>query len=161
VLRSAKAGLISRMSLSFLPLRPHPLKFTAIMNSGASWQLPRIWLWNKTDPEDIGPLAALMSVGLYGKITTYPSQLQLTTTARRLHGSFLTVHVDYVSGRGTIFRGSLGGGSNVWIRPFPILFNKSHLSALWLSPSTSPLSSWIVHMTWELRRYLSIAITCN
>jgi hypothetical protein len=139
VLRSAKAGLISRISLSFLPLRPHPLKVTAIMDSVASWQLPRIWLWNKTDPEDIGPLAALMSVGLYGKITAYPSQLQSTTTARRVHGGFLTVHVDYVSGWETIFRSSLGGGGNVCITPFPVSFNESHLSALWLSPSTSPL----------------------
>jgi hypothetical protein len=92
--------------------------------------LSSIWHWNKLDPNDIGPLGVLLPVGLYGKIPVYFSQSQLTAVARCLHGSFLTSRLDYVSGRETLFRGSLGSGANVCTMPFPLWFNCSYLSAL-------------------------------
>jgi hypothetical protein len=106
------------------------------MGPQASWQLSGMWSWDKADPDEIGPLGVLLPVGLYGKITVYLSQLPVTATTRRLYDSFLTIYVGYVSGRETLFWGSLGGGDNVCTMPFPVLFNESHLSALWSSPYT-------------------------
>jgi hypothetical protein len=96
----------------------------------ASWQLSAIWSWDKTLFQ-VGPLGVFPAIGLYGKITAHLSQLQLTATTRRVHGGFLTVRVDYVSGQETLFWGSLGSGGNVCTMPFPLLFDESHLSASW------------------------------
>jgi hypothetical protein len=72
-----------------------------------------------------------LPIGLYGKIIAHLSQLQFTAKTRRVHGGFLTVRLDYVSGQETLFWGSLGSGDNVCTMPFPLLFDESHLSALW------------------------------
>jgi hypothetical protein len=104
-----------------------------VQDYGASWQLSRIWSWDG----DIGPLGVFLPLGLYGMITVYLSRFQLTALARRIHGSSLTLRVYYVSGRETLFRGSLGSGHNVCtIMPCLLSFNESHLSALWPSPYT-------------------------
>jgi hypothetical protein len=52
--------------------------------------------------------------------------------------------VDYVSGRQTIFRGSLGSDDNVCTMPFPLWFNYSHLSALWLSSYIWPPCLYLI-----------------
>jgi hypothetical protein len=104
------------------------------MDPGAYGPPSNIWLWNKTDPEEIGPLGVFLPVGLYGKIPVYISQSQLTAMARRLHGSFLTGRLDYVSGRETLFWGSLGSGGNVCTMPFALWSKYSHLLALWWPP---------------------------
>jgi hypothetical protein len=92
--------------------------------------LSSIWLWNTIVPNDIGPLGVFLPVGLYGKIPVYFSQSQLTAVARRLHGSFLTGRLDYVSRRETLLQGSLGSDGNVCTMPLPLWSNYSHLSAL-------------------------------
>jgi hypothetical protein len=144
LLYSAKSLGLSVECVLPSSLRPHPLKFTAAMDSGDGWQLSRIWAWDKSNPEDIGPLAVLLPVGLYGKISAYLLQMRSTAPARRIHGGFLTVSLDHVSGRETIFWGSLGSGDNVCTMPFPPLFSKSCLLALWRSPYTWSPSLWVI-----------------
>jgi hypothetical protein len=106
------------------------------MDSGASWLLSRIWFWAKNNPSDIGPLGVFLPLGLYGKMNAHLSLSQLTAKARRLHSSLLHVHVDYISGREAILRGSLGRSSDVRIMSFPLLLDDLQVSALWLSPYT-------------------------
>jgi hypothetical protein len=125
LLRSAKSLGLSVECVLPSSLRSHPLEFTAAMDSGEGWQLSRIWTWNKSNPEDVGPLAVVLPVGLYGKISAYLSQMQSTAPVRRIHGGFLTVSLYHVSGRETLFRGSLGSGGNVCTMPFPPLCSKS------------------------------------
>jgi hypothetical protein len=93
------------------------------MDFGPSWLLSRIWFWAKTNPSDIGPLGVFLPLGLYGNMNAYMSLPQLTARARCLHRGLLHVHVDYVSGREAVFRGSLGGSSNVRTMPFRLLFD--------------------------------------
>jgi hypothetical protein len=92
-----------------------------------SWQLSQIWLRHDSE-------VLFLAIGLYSKIPMYFSESRLTTLTRHIPGSFFTVHVDYESGRETLFRGSLGSGGNVCTMPFPLVFNHSCLSALWLPP---------------------------
>jgi hypothetical protein len=80
-----------------------------------------------------------LPIGFYGRIPVYFSHSQLTVSARRIHGSFLTVRVDYALGRETIFRDSLGCGDNVCIMPFLLLFGESCLLDMCWPPYTSLL----------------------
>jgi hypothetical protein len=100
-----------------------------------SWQLSTIWSPLAIE-EETGPIGMFLAIGLYGKISVYFSRSQLRASARRIHRGVLAIGVDYVSGRETIVRGSLGRGSNVCTMLFPLLFDKSRLSALWWSPYT-------------------------
>jgi hypothetical protein len=118
LLRSAKEAGLSVEDVRLSSLRPHSHQSTTTMDPGASWQLSKVWSWDKVAPGDIGPLAVVLPVGLYGEVTACFSPFSLTATARRIHGSFLDVHVDYLSGRETLFRGSLRRSSNVCSRPF-------------------------------------------
>jgi hypothetical protein len=114
---------VSFLTLSILPTHSFQVDHT-VDYSMFYWQL--IWSENA--------LASFLPIGLYGKIPVYFSQSQLTAVARRLHGSFLTSRLDYVSRRETLFRGSLGSGGNVCTMPFPLWFNYSYLPALWWPP---------------------------
>jgi hypothetical protein len=136
---SAK-GLGYQSNVSFRPSFAPPLQRRPYhrLYCSMSWQLSTIWVWDKTDPVDIGPLAVFLPVGLYGMVISYLSQLKLTAMARGIHGGFLSSRVDYVSGREPNLCCSLGSGGNVCTMPLPLLFNKSHLSALWWLPYTSP-----------------------
>jgi hypothetical protein len=136
LLRSAKSSALSVECVLPSSLAPHPLRLTATMSSGVSWQLSRIWLHDNFN----GPpaLGMFTPIGLYGKMTAYLSRLLSTATARCVRGSFFTCRVDYVSGRQTILRGSLGSGDNVCplTSNFPLLFGNSYLSASCWSLST-------------------------
>jgi hypothetical protein len=81
-----------------------------------SWQLSTIWSWPRGNTE-IRPLGMFLPIGLYGETPAYRSLLKLTASARRIHSSLLNIAVDYVSGRKTIFWGSLGRNVNVCSRP--------------------------------------------
>jgi hypothetical protein len=99
------------------------------------WQLSSIWS-PLTIEEVTGPIGMFLAIGLYGKISVHFSRSQLTASARRIHRGVLALSVDYIPGRETISRGSLGYGSNVRTMLFPLLFDESRLSALWWSPYT-------------------------
>jgi hypothetical protein len=116
---------VSFLTPSILPTHSFQVDHT-IDYSMLYWQL----IWSDSE----SALASFLPIGLYGKIPVYLSQSQLTAMARRLHGSFLTGRLDYVSRRDTLFRGSLGSGANVCTMPFPLWFKYSHLSALWWPP---------------------------
>jgi hypothetical protein len=103
-------------------------------DSTATWNLSSIWFSPFEEHPVTTPLSVFLPIGLYGKIYVYLSKLQLTATARCVHGSFFTVHVDYVSRWQTLFRGPLGSGTNVRILRSPLSFNESHLAALWSPP---------------------------
>jgi hypothetical protein len=63
-----------RLNASLDPsVRPHRLAFTDTMDPRTLGQLSIIWLLNKTNPEEIGPLGVFLPVGLYGKIPGYLS----------------------------------------------------------------------------------------
>jgi hypothetical protein len=121
------------------------------MDPGAHGPPSSIWLWNKFDPNDTGPLGVFLPVGWYGKIPVYFSQSQLTAVARRLHRSFLTGRLDYVSRRETLFRGSLGSGGNVCTMPFPLWFNYSYLSAVWWPPYILSPCLYLTRIQWTTK----------
>jgi hypothetical protein len=105
------------------------------------WQLSRIWSWHSSG---VGPFSFFLAIGLYGKIPVYFSQSRLTALTRHIPGSFLTVHVDYVPGRQTIFRGSLGRDGNVCSMPSLLSFDYSHLSASRPSPHMCSPCSYLI-----------------
>jgi hypothetical protein len=159
LLRSAESRGLSVERIAPSSLRPHRLAFTDTMDPGTLWRLSSIWLWNKANPGDIGPLGVFLPVGLYGKIPICFSRSQLTAVARCLHGSFLTSRLDYVSRRETLFRGSLGSGGNVCTVPFALWSNYSHLLALWSPPYIrSPSLHLIQWLTKPLCRWHALVL---
>jgi hypothetical protein len=71
--------------------------------------------------------------------------------ARRLHGSFLTGRLDYVSRWETLFRGSLGSGGNVCTMPFSLWSTYLHLLALWWPPYILSLCLYLTWMQWTTK----------
>jgi hypothetical protein len=75
LLRSAKVSGLSVERVLSAVLRPHSIQDASTADRSISrqmstiWQLSSIWLWDKAHPTDIGPLAVLLPVGLYGEIT--------------------------------------------------------------------------------------------
>jgi hypothetical protein len=139
LLRSAKETGLSVEGDVPTMLCPYPFQGATTADYRMSWQLSRIWSW---DDSEVGPVSLFLAIGFYGKITVYLSQSRLTALTRHISGSVFTVHVDYGSGRETLFRGSLGRGANVCTMPFPLWFKYSYLSALWPPPYIWSLCSY-------------------
>jgi hypothetical protein len=73
LLRSAKRLGLSVEGVLPSTFRPRPVNSAATMDY-VGWQLPEIWVWDKSDPNQIGPLGILLPLGLYGKIMTHLSR---------------------------------------------------------------------------------------